>query len=242
MKIMDIALAPPQPVGLAPQRGGEIAGHQRHEEEHGEVDHLARLGDRKAVKRREKEEIENGDARECGDHRRADAPADRRDDHRDQIKRRMKLERRISRHQRQYERRCADHQQRENEVGQRCAEQHSAPSHGGAGARRILGRGRCSICRGDALYMRRLPQPAQVEPNQRRPRVHRKPAARRHADPSRRSPDRSLPTPPMICAKDGDILVGTGCWLHCADTTSFQFARHWNTSGFLHKKSIGVHV
>ena len=190
MEIMDVALAPPQPVGLAPQRGGEIAGHQRHDEKHGEVDHLARLGDRKAVERREKEEIENGDARERGDHGRADAPADRRDDHRDQIERRMKLERRISRHQRQYERRCADHQQRENEIGQRCAERAFCPiprwvrrpAHPWPATLQYLPR-RCS------LYAPPSTAGARSSPIERRAGMRRKPAARRHADPSRRPPD-----------------------------------------------------
>src|SRR3984957_16987319 len=188
MEIVDVALAPPQPVGLAPQRGGEIAGHQSHEEEHGEVDNLARLSDRKAVERGEKEEIEHCDARKRRDHGRADAPADRRDDHRNQVERRVKLERRVSRRDRQNERCRADQQQREHEISQGCADERSAPAKAGFGTGRTFGRRRSGIYRSDTPYMRHLPQSAELKPDETRTGARTETATRRQADPSRRPP------------------------------------------------------
>ena len=85
VKIAQVDLALARHLQLTLEAGGELAHHHRDEDEQDQIDDFLRIRDAEAVERRIEEEGGGEHAADRGNDRRHDAPARRRDHHRDQI-------------------------------------------------------------------------------------------------------------------------------------------------------------
>ncbi len=85
VQVAHVDLAPLRQLQLPPQPGRQLAHHHGDDDEQKEVDHLLRVGDAQAVKRRKEEEGGRQHAADRRDDGRHDAPADGRDQHRQEV-------------------------------------------------------------------------------------------------------------------------------------------------------------